>query len=99
MAQTITVIPQLVTSADANNEVLTISTDILSHIETPILQIEVVSGTFKFAAGQDASNSSASYTDGEKTSIPVRKESFRKAEVKLNFKAGAGSQTFRVTAI
>ena len=99
MTQTITTIPELVTSGGDVNEVLTINNAMLNRIDNPILLIEVVSGTFLFAAGEDASNSSASYTAGQKAIIPLLKNGFKYPEVKLNFKAANISETFKITGI
>ena len=99
MAQTITTIPELVTSAGSANEVLTINNAMLNRIDNPILLTTIISGTFLFAAGEDASNSSASYTAGQKVVIPIRKKGFKYPEVKLNFKAANISETFKITGI
>ncbi len=99
MAQTITTIPELVTSAGSANEVLTINNAMLNRIDNPILLTTIISGTFLFAAGEDASNSSASYTAGQRAVIPIRKKGFKYSEVKLNFKAANISETFKITGI
>ena len=97
MAQTITVLPELVTSADGNNHVLTIDEEIFNRDPNPIVSIEVVTGSFNFAVGEDASNSSASYTDGQKLVLNLRNGNIRKADKKLNFKAANGSETFKIS--
>ncbi len=100
MAQEITVLPQLVTSAGATNEVLTIDENVINRIPNPILKLTVVSGTFKFAAGQTAANSSASYTVGEIATIVIRqKDKLRGNALPLNFIAANSGETFKVEAI
>lgn len=96
----ITVLPDLVTSAGATNEVLTISEAIINKIINPILKLTVVTGTFKFAAGQTAANSSAEYTAGEFCTITILQvDEFRTDPLPLNFIAANSGETFKVEAI
>ena len=99
MAQTITILPQLVTSADANDEILTISDLITPRMDNPIVLIEVVSGTWKFGVGELASNSSATYTAGNKVNLTLRRADRTRTELKLNIKAAAGAETFKISSI
>ena len=97
MAQTITTLPELVTSADGNNHVLTINQEVFNKDPNPIVSIEVVTGSFNFAVGEDASNSSASYTAGQKLVLTLRNGNIRTADKKLNFKAANASETFKIS--
>ncbi len=100
MAQTITILPEKVTSdSAAADEILTIN-DLISHkLKYPIALIEVVSGTWKFGAGQIASNSSATYTAGDKVDILLRPASRGKPQLKLNIKAANGGEAFKISII
>lgn len=95
-----TTIPDLITSDDANNFVLTIGDKQFLSDPNPIITIEIVSGTWNFAKGEPAAGSAASYTTGDKLIITLRNS--RKADgtdttLKLNCKADAGSRTFKVS--
>ncbi len=65
----------------------------------PIALIEVVSGTWKFAAGEIASNSSAEWTAGQKVDIQLRNASRGRPQLKLNIKAANSSETFKISVI
>ena len=97
MALTINALPELVTSADGNNHVLTINQDVFDRDPNPIVSIEVVTGSFNFAVGEDASNSSASYTAGQKLVLTLRNGVRNLPDKKLNFKAASGSETFKIS--
>ncbi len=100
MAQNITILPELVTSPTGDpDEILTISDLISVRMENPIALIEVVSGTWKFGAGEIASNSSATFTAGDKVDIQLRPASRGRPQLKLNIKAENGGETFKISVI
>ncbi len=99
MAQTITILPELVTSAGSSDEILTINDLISVRMENPIALIEVVSGTWKFGAGEIASNSSATYGAGDKVDIQLRPASRGRPQLKLNIKAANISEAFKISVI
>ncbi len=100
MAQTITILPELVTSADANDEILTINEPVFNRMANPIVLIEVVTGTWKFGVGEIASNSSATYGIGEKVDLQLRKvDGPKRPQLKLNIKAANTGETFKISSI
>ncbi len=100
MAQTITILPELVTSdSPAADEILTISDLISPKLKYPIALIEIVSGTWRFGAGEIASNSSATFTAGDKVDIQLRPSSRGRPQLKLNIKAANGGEAFRISII
>lgn len=101
MAQNVSIIPQRVTSADALDEVITFTDLILSKMESPIILITIVSGTWKFGVGEVASNSSASYTIGDKIPLTLRKGTSKAGlvQLKLNVQAANAGEEFDVTGI
>jgi hypothetical protein len=87
---TVTVNPQMLTSVDTSNHEIDIQCGDVGPANDPIM-IEILSGTHKFAVGQPASNSSASYTTaGTKVIITVK-------EGKLNTSAANAGETFRLS--
>lgn len=100
MAQTITVLPELVTAIGTANEVLTINEAIINKISNPILKLTVVSGTFKFAAGQTADNSSATYAADDVCTITIRQvDELRTEPMQLNFSNAVNGSQFKIEAI
>lgn len=89
--------PVLVTSSDTNSSEVQFTQDQI--LPTDIrgivtLFITIVSGTFQFNVGSAVVSSSASYTVGD-TVPPITIVNGAK---NLFYKAGAGSQTFKVSA-
>ena len=99
MAQNVSIIPEKITSADALDEILTISDLITPRMSNPILLIEIISGTWKFGVGELASNSSASYGAGEKLDLQLRAADRTRPQLKLNIQAANAAETFRISAI
>ena len=100
MAQIITVLPQVVVSAGTANEEVTINEAVINRIENPILKLTVISGTFKFAVGQDADNSDATYSAGDTCTVTIRQtDRFRSDPKNLNFSNAASGSEFKIEAI
>jgi hypothetical protein len=82
----------LITSVDANNDVLVLESIFgLSSEREFVATIEVVSGSIQFNVGAACGSDNATLAAGEKILM-----AFGANLGNINFKAGAGSQTFRI---
>lgn len=89
----ITTNPQLITSADTNDTELVLAGALVKPGVNGevIAQITIVSGTFTFNVGASAADSTATFTDGDKLLL-----TFYPSSQNIHYKAGAGSQTFKI---
>ncbi len=100
MAQTITILPEKITSTDANNFVITIDDSNIDWLDAdPIVLIDIVSGVWKFGVGQTAANSSATYSVGEKVDLRLRKEDGKRTQLQLNAQAENANEEFKMSAL
>ena len=95
MAQTITVLPEIVTAASGtSNDALTIDLDYFANFFQPVMTIEVTAGTFNFAVGQTAPSTAADYAVGDKLVVTLQNSP---EVLKLNFVAASTSDKFKIS--
>lgn len=89
-----------ITSTGTQNDILLFTDLLLSNLswkkigQQYILTIEVISGSFQFNIGGACTSDNSTLTDGAKLLLPMGSDfGF------LNYKAGATSQTFKVSFI
>lgn len=85
-------IPDLVTAADTNDTELVFTDTVAIERPQAYCFIEVVTGSFKFRVGSDATSSPADYTAGQKLVV-----TFMPGVRNIHFKASVAGQTFKIS--